>query len=197
MKISHEGTVLCGRALDVRDLDVSASDVIAAVRGEASPVTVDAPTPGAIHERVGHVRPGMGLQTRTALAVAARSLGHSTPQDEEIAAVEAKLSELSCPSASTRAARKAASDRGTETERVRERVAELRGRVQAARERGEESTELEAELATAVRELSEVETEAAAARETLVAAREARRTGRRSVRRRGHGGPRSDARRPL
>jgi hypothetical protein len=172
MKISYEGTVLRGRALDVRGLDVSARDVVAAIREEASPVAIDAPTPGEIHERVGRVRPGMGLQTRTALAVAARSLGYSAPQDEEIAAVEAKLSAVSRPSVSTRAARKAASDRGSETERVRERVAELRGRVQAARERGEEPTELEAELATAVRELSEVETAAAAARETLVAARE-------------------------
>ncbi|MFD1586221.1 hypothetical protein ACFR9U_04450 [Halorientalis brevis] len=178
MILSFEGTIREGRALDVRDLDLTAAAVVAAVRGRESSVDVTAPEHGSVHERVGHVRPGMGLSTRTALAAAARSRGLSAPQDEQLAAVRAELSTLDCPSVSTRAERRSVSEQGAETERLRERVAALRGRVQAARERGDDTEELEAELAAAVRDLSEAETERVAARERFDAARDAAREAR-------------------
>ena len=172
MRITYDGTVREGRSIDLHDADLSATAVVAAVRGEQSPVDVTAPDPGAVHERVGHVRPGMGLATRTALAAAARSRGLSAPQDEQLAAVRAELSSLECPPISTRAERRSLSEQGTETDRLREQVAALRGRVQAARERGADADALEAELAAAVRELSEAETERVAARERFDAARD-------------------------
>ncbi|MFB6180058.1 MAG: hypothetical protein ABEI77_10075 [Halorientalis sp.] len=129
MILTHEGTTYRGRALDLRAVDLDGESVVAAIRGQESGVTVDAQAPGELHERIGHVRPGMGLSTRTALAVAARSRGYATPQDEKLAAVETELANLSCPPVSTRQARKAASQEGTETARLRERVAELRGRL--------------------------------------------------------------------
>lgn len=178
MRFSHEGTVREGRVLDVRDLDVSVTAVVAAVRGEESPIDIEAPEPGPVHECVGYVRPGMGLSTRTALAAAARSRGLSAPQDEQLAAVRAKLSSLECPSISTRSERRSVSEQGTETARLRERVAELRGRLQAVRELDGDTEALEADLAAAVRNLSEAETKQVAARERFDAARTAAREAR-------------------
>jgi len=182
MKLRYEGTVRGGRAVDARDLDVDAAAVVGAIRGAATDaaVRVQAPAPTPVHDRVGYVRPGMGLAVKTALAVAARTRGHSAPQDEQLAAVRTELAALEVPDASTRAARRALA--GTEAEsdldRLRERVAELRGRVQTLRERDADTEAAEADLAGAARRLAEAETEQVAAEQRLAdaaaAAREAR-----------------------
>lgn len=171
MILTFEGKKYEGRALDCRSLSVDGRAVVAAVRGEDSVVSVDAPDPGLVHERVGYVRPGMSVATRTVLAAAARSRGRSAPQDEELATVRSKLEDLSVPSVSTRGKRQRAADDGQEAAHLRERVAELRGRLQAVRDEGGETAAIEERLSEAVRELSEVETQQVAAREQLAAAR--------------------------
>lgn len=168
MRLVADGIVRTGRAIDARALPVDGTAVTAAVRGTDVSVTVEASDPKPVHERVGHVRPGMGLSVRTALAVAARSRGLSAPQDEKVAAVRERLAALEVPEAPTRAARRELAATGTD--RLRERVAELRGRVRALRDRGLDAGDAEADLASAVRELSEAETEAVAARQRFESA---------------------------
>ena len=175
MRLRYEGTVREGRAVDCRDLDVPAATVVAAIRGADAPVVVEAPEPRPVHERVGYVRPDGGVSIRAALAAAARSRGLTAPQDERIVAVREELSELSVPEASTRAARRAVAERTGDVERLRERVATLRGRVQALREHDGDAEAVAAELSAATRDLSEAETGLIAARERLDAATDAAR----------------------
>ena len=172
---------LAGRAVDLRERAgsgnrVDPSAVVAAVRrgneGESDGagedgIVVDCPTPGAVHEHVGVVAPGIGLRTRTALAAAARSRGLSAPQDEKLASVRSALADVEVPAVDTKAARERLAGTESAVASARERVAELRGRVEAAREAGRNTAALRDELAAAARDLSERETERAAAREAL------------------------------
>jgi len=171
-----------GHAVDCSDLLPAADRVVAAVRDEtadrsdSAPLSVTCPTAGPVHDHVGLVSPSMTLRTRTALAAAARSRGVGTPVDDGLAAARAALADVQVPATPDleRARRRLA---GTESavDECRERVATLRGRIQARREDGRETTGLEGELAEATAELSEHETERAAAREALsMARREAR-----------------------
>ena len=138
--------------------------------GEPS-VAVDCPSPGPVHGYVSPVREGMGLRVRTALAAAARSRGLTTPHDEPLASVREQLAALTVKATTGTEARREVAETATETDRLRERVAAARGRLQAVREVGGDVATASADLKTAVRELSEAETAAAAA-ERLEAASE-------------------------
>ncbi|MFB6193968.1 MAG: hypothetical protein ABEI75_02785 [Halobaculum sp.] len=69
------------------------------------------------------------------------------------------------------AARRRVAEADADVDRLRERVATLRGRVVARREAGVETESVESELTSAMRELTEAETERIAARESLERAR--------------------------
>jgi len=185
--VETAGERLVGPAVDLRDRAgpakrIDPSTVAAAVRSETegggddesdgvagseSTVVVGCSTPGAVHEHVGLVEPGMGLRIRTALAAAARSRGLSAPQDEELASLRDELTTVEVPAADTATARERLAGTESAVTAARERVAELRGRVETAREAGRDTAALRDELAAAARELSERETERAAAREAL------------------------------
>ncbi|ELZ28856.1 hypothetical protein C475_04441 [Halosimplex carlsbadense 2-9-1] len=168
-----------GRAVDLRDGGLDPERVAAAVREEPPPggfagsdgdrgPVVDCPRPRPVHDHVGLVRPSMCVRVRTALAAAARSRGGEAPQDEALADVRDELADLTVPAPpdlDTPRERLAGTDDAVD--RIRERVAALRGRVQAGREAGREVGDLEDELAEATRELSERETERTAAREAV------------------------------
>ena len=169
-----------GRAVDLRDCGVEPARVVAAVRDgtgaddggsaddRAGGPVVDCPRPRPVHEHVGFVRPSMSVRVRTALAAAARSRGGEAPQDAEFAAVREELADLTVPDPPDLAGpRERLAGTDDAVDRIRERVAALRGRVQAGREAGRDVSDLEAELAEATRELSERETERAAAREAV------------------------------
>jgi exonuclease VII small subunit len=171
--------VRCGHALAV-ERAVDPGILATAVRegrartGEQT-ITVDAPSPSPVHEHVGCIRPGMGLRHHTALARAGRTRGLSTPYDGAIADVREELAELETGSARTDDARRAAARAQADRGRLREAVAAARGRLEAARE-GDGGTEAAAAaLEDAIRQLSEAETDAAAARERLEQVRTARR----------------------
>lgn len=160
-----------GRVVDASGL-ADAATVAAAVRssegdGRAG-VSVACADPGPVHEHVGFVHPDLTLRGRTALAAAARSRGATTTHDEALARVRARLEDLSVPETgdAVAARRRLAGTESAVVER-RERVAALRGRIQAGREAGRDVSELRSELAEAARELSEHETERAAAEEAL------------------------------
>ncbi|MFB6083401.1 MAG: hypothetical protein ABEJ94_04070, partial [Halorientalis sp.] len=178
MRIECGDAVREGRVVDARDLELARADAVAAIRGEDATVTVACPDPGPAHERVGVVHPETSVSVRGALAAAARSVGHTAPQDERIAELESELADVTLPAASTRAARRAVADRVAEVERLDERVAELRGRVRALRDRNVDAGEAEAELAAAVRELTDARTDLIAAREDHDAAAETARAAR-------------------
>lgn len=179
--VRADGERRAGRAVDLRDMGLDPAAVATAVRavdehrsrtdgsdtgGRA--VTVECPPPGPVHEYVGRVGPERGLKLQTALAVAARSRGDKAPQDEERERVCDALDDLTVPAPpDLQAPRERLAGTDTAVDRIRERVAALRGRVQAGREAGRDVGDLEAELAEATRELSERETERAAAREAL------------------------------
>lgn len=182
MRLVVADVVRDGPAVDARDLDVEAEAVVSAVRGESGcgAVSVNAPRPGPVHERIGYVRPGMGIAVKTALADAARSRGLSAPQDEQLTSVREELDRLSVPAVSTRTERRELGEYDGTTEQLRERVTELRGRLQAVRERGAaaDADEVEAALLSAIRELSEAETEQVAARQRFERAQDEARAAR-------------------
>lgn len=137
-------------------------------------VSIAAPTPSDLYEHVGHIHPEMGLRTRTALAKAARTRGLDTPQDDAIEAARERLSRLGSKgdeSANREQLRHNAAMAQRETERLRERVAMLRGRLQERQDAGRQTESIAADLESAVAKLSAAETEAHAAREELEQAR--------------------------
>ena len=181
-----DGAVHSGRAVSLSG-DVGARTVATAVWSGAATaasgatVAVTARTPHPAHERVGCLAPGTGLRVRTALAAAARARGLAAPQDpplrrarERLAAVtdereHGATSDGADPSTVDVQQRLVAAR--DETDRLRERVATVRGRLRARQECGLSTEDIRAELAATARELSEVETEAVAARQTLEQAR--------------------------
>lgn len=186
MRVHLAGETWSGRAVDLTGHGLDPQRVLAALGGceggerdgadhhGPDSLRVDCSEPGAVHDAVGAVEPGMSVQRRVALAAAARTRGHRAPGAEGIATLEAKLAVEEPPDADTTSARKRLAAAGEERDRLRERVARLQGRVRALRETDADPADAEAELAEAVRQLSEVETEHAAAEERL--ARERRRT---------------------
>lgn len=184
MRVVADGAVRTGRAVDCRPLAVDGRALVRAIRGAASPATVRAPPPTPVHEYVGYVREGVSVSVRAALAAVARRRGATAPQDDELAAVEASLSELDPPEVDLAGPRErlaAAAD--AEVDRLREEVAARRGALQARDCADAEPRRGDDRLSEAIAELTEAETERAAARQAFERARrEARRA--RDVRRR-------------
>jgi hypothetical protein len=193
MRVRAGGREYAGRGVDLRTVDVSAAELLRAIRRTGSTtdgdaggesdggddvVTVACPEPGPVHDHVGHVRPDLALDLRAALAAAARSRGHEAPEREALAAARAALDDCEVPPVDLREARRRVAAAGEAERELRERVASLRGRVQALRETGHDADEAAVELEAAVRRLSEVETDRVAAEQRLDRAREAAREAR-------------------
>lgn len=159
---------VCGRAVDL-EAAVAPERVAEAVRtGSATAgdveIEVSARSATPLHDRVGSVGPSPAIRPRTALAVATRSRGWTTPVDGRLAAARERLAEadVELADADLAARRRRVAEAAAQTDALRERVAEARGRVLAAAGADGESGD---RLEDAVRQLSEVETAAVAARE--------------------------------
>lgn len=133
----------------------------------------------SIYDHVSLIAPGLSLDRRAALIAAARSQGETTSLDEELRATDAEFDALDARVPALAPARKRVAETESVVETKRERVATLRGRLQANNELGR-PTESGAHESydAAVRELAEAETERIAAREALAAARQRARTAR-------------------
>ncbi len=170
MKVRLRGEEREGPAIDLRDADLPPERLAGAVRGD-DPL-VDCRGSGPVHERVGLISSECSVSVRAVVAAAARSRGASTPQDDDLAAVRDDLADLSVPGVDLADARRRVADAGDDEDRLRERVARLRGEVAARRETGADPASAEADLQEAVRELSEAETERVAAEQALARERE-------------------------
>lgn len=126
-----------------------------------------------LYQYVRVVAPGMSLRRREALVAAARSLGLETSVDAEIRELRTELAAAPEPVPSRAEARQRVAETATAIEAKRERVATLRGRMQET-----DDGTVSAEYRAAIRSLSEVETEHAAAKETLADARQRARAAR-------------------
>lgn len=126
-----------------------------------------------LYDHVAVVAPGLDVDRRAALAAAARSRGVTTSVDDELAAARDRLADLDESVPSPAAARRAVADAESDLTAHRERVATLRGRLEAGSDGGTEAEPAVRETyRDAVRALSELETEYQAAKERLRTARE-------------------------
>lgn len=170
MRLWLDGVGYEGRVVDLRFADVDGAAIARAVRGEALTPRVEPTAGSAVYRYGGHVWPGMGLRTRTALAAAARSRGVTTPHDSEIEDLRERLASLD-PDRPSLPATVDPVDRQRVSE-LRETVAAHRGRVTATERLPDgDPSEARADLRETVARLSERETERTAARQ----ARERRR----------------------
>jgi hypothetical protein len=169
MKVALDA-VSAGDAVDLRGRDVDPGRLLAAVE-DSDDDFVDCPPPGPLHEYAGHVRPGMSVPVRAAVAAAARSLGAGSPVDEKLATVRAELVQMPEPSVDLAAQRRRVAETRQREEGLSERVARLAGRVETLRERDADPAAAEQRLAEATRELADAETERVAAEQRLDRAR--------------------------
>ncbi|WP_058826815.1 hypothetical protein [Haloferax sp. Q22] len=200
-----DGTVREGPAIDLADgpFDVGAAEVVAAIRADdgddgddaTGALRIDCPQPGPGHDRLGRIPVSKSTPSRGwLLAAVGRSRGLRSPVADDLARLEAKLAErrdraaeeseadererADTSAAALREARRRVAAAGEDESRLRERVATLRGRVNAHRDAGDdEATETaQSELVAVATELSEVETERVAAEQRLSALERAART---------------------
>lgn len=120
-----------------------------------------------LYDHVAVVAPGLSLDRRAALAAAARSRGMATSVDGDLRDARASLADVESAVPSLAEARRDVAETESDLARHRERVATLRGRLEAT-----DDPSVEADYRDAVRELAERETEHQAAMERLAAARE-------------------------
>ncbi|KTG08088.1 hypothetical protein AUR64_00480 [Haloprofundus marisrubri] len=136
----------------------------------AGRVVVESPNPNTGYETLWRICEKSTNSLLHSLAAAARSRGRTAPEDDERVNVEATLGSLDVPTVEMTAVRRRVADAGADEARLGERVAELRGRLQARRET-DESTEgvgdVRQELSETVARLTEVETERIAAEQAL------------------------------
>jgi len=176
ISIRVDGATYRGRTIDL-GTGLPATAVVSAIRGEDPDPWVEAtcPRPAPVHDHVGHVAPSVPFSLRAALAAAARSRGETAPQRPALESARERLAELTPPEADLADARRRVATAGASESQLRERVATLRGRLQAVRDVGGDVDPVRTELQAAIEELTEVETERIAAEQALeMAERDAR-----------------------
>lgn len=136
-----------------------------AEENETTPVE-DPPEPCAV---LGRLPTDAGL--RRQLAAAARSRGRTASVAAEIDEIEAELAAIEIEPVDLTAARRRVAETTGETERLKERVAALRGDARARRAVDAEADETLDDLEAAAAELSAAQTEAIAAEQALERAR--------------------------
>ena len=174
MRLWVDGTHYEGRAVDLRATDVDGAAVARAVRGEALTPTVAPTAASAVYGYVGHVRPGMGLRTKTALAAAARSRGMTTIYDDEITECRERLADLDPERPELPTQVDPVADRTVRE--AAEAVAAHRGRVRVHEGLADgDASEARSDLRAAARRLAERETEREAAKQARARRRDAAR----------------------
>lgn len=171
MRVDLAGVERRGRAVDLRDVDVSAETVLTAIR-DSGDERIACASAQPVHERVGFLHRELSVAPVAAVAAAARTRGATTEHDAEIRAVEDKLAAIDVPDVDLAAVRERVAETASDVDRLRERVARASGRVEARREAGTDASDAEAALREATRELAARETDHHAAKEELAAVQE-------------------------
>ncbi|MYL67633.1 DUF7856 family protein [Halorubrum distributum] len=135
-------------------------------REDGTVAVEERPEPSAV---LGRLPTDAGL--RRQLAAAARSRGRTASVAAEIAEIEAELAAIEIEPVDLTAARRRVAETTGETERLKERVAALRGDARARRAVDAEADETLGDLEEAAAELSAAQTEAIAAEQALERAR--------------------------
>ena len=179
MRVWFDGRKIDGSAIDLSKTGINPSAVETAVRAVGDDGAADedderdgslrisCSNPGPLYEYLWHLREGMSLPLLAALAAAARSNGHTAPEDPEIATLRAEIQATEIERVDLRPAQERLAGVGQDEEKVSERVSELRGQVQLLDDRGERAETERCELRQAIARLSELETERIAAEQAL------------------------------
>lgn len=178
--VTVDGVCRRGRAVDLRGQGLSASTLVDAVRVAAThgptpmprpSVHVDCDPAAPAHAFVARIPP-RSFDLYDALAVTARSRGVVAPSTPALERARDALvaHDADVGTVDRSAAKRRVASAGARERRLDERVATLRGRLDALREVDADSAAVEtveAELSAAVGELTEVETERIAAEQRL------------------------------
>lgn len=188
--VTIDGVSLRGRVVDLRGANVTPDRLVAAVHRAATPgaiprhtptVQVDCEPAGPAHAHLARIPPSASsFDLHDALVAAARSNGivPSTVSRLERARTDLATASRDLERADLASAKRRVADTGTRERRLDERVATLRGRLEALREVGADTTAVEDDLAEAVGSLTEVETERLAAEQRLAQVERTARTAR-------------------
>jgi hypothetical protein len=133
-------------------------------------LSIYSPPPTSVREYIGILSPDPDIKRRDALITIGRLCGVKTPYDSSLKTVQSAIDQLeisSVPDITT--ARRRVADAGADVERLRERVAMLRGQMAVYRETDvtTDITNAEIALKNAIRTLSEASTEEIAATQRL------------------------------
>jgi hypothetical protein len=169
MKVRVAGTMRHGRAIDLRQEPVDPDRLVASI-GDSEDRMVIGPHPGPAHSFVGFLEPGQSISIRPSLAAAARSQGMRSQYDEDIASLDRAIEAIDVEPVDLEPVRRRAAEAGADVAALRERVARLRGRLEAEREADRSTDETETRLREAITSLSEAETENVAAEQALTRA---------------------------
>jgi len=172
IELDDERSQLSGTVFDLRERTVDRTSLVAAIRDEDSPYTVECVTPGPVHDRVGIITASMGLNSRTALAAAGRSRGLETQYDDRIDRLAGELDDLTAAIDDER--EPPSGPPPTAVARLRERTAELRGQIEALEATGADVTDARARLRETAARRSELETKRIAAEQSRERTRERR-----------------------
>lgn len=182
-----DGTRRRGAAVDLSDWNLDADTLVDAVRTAATTgprrprtrpaVRVDCEPAGLAHAHVCRVPP-RSFDLHEALVAAARSNGVVPPAAPRLErARRALVSATPVPDApDPTPAKRRVADTARRTRQLDERVAALRGRLQALRDVDADTSAVEAKLAEATSALTEVETEQIGAEQRLAQVERAART---------------------
>lgn len=169
MNVHLDGHSRSGGAVDLVDAGLDPLQVVTEVRSPTG--AINCQSPSIAHEYIGLLPPTQSLDRRAVLAAIARSRGLSAPQAGDLATVREELDAMDPPSVDMSNVHERIAQTGQKRDRLRERVASLRGHVQARREAGLDTGDAASELEMAVGNLAEVETEYAAAQQMFDQAR--------------------------
>ncbi len=167
-----DGVTVRGVAVDLRPWSIDAGDAAAAIRGRADECTVACSRPGSLFDAVGVVDPSLNVSLRRVLAAVARRRGYRADAAEELRQVRVELATLAPPSCDRSKQRRQVATAGADEAELAERVATIRGELQARRDAGVDVSATEKRLSDAVAALTDARTERLSAEQALDRARE-------------------------
>lgn len=165
------GTSLRGVAVDLRPWSVEVEDAASAIRGRADECTVACSRPGSLFDAVGVVDPSLDVSLCRVLAAVARRRGYRADAADELRSVRTELATLTLSRCDRSEQRRQVAAAGADEAELAERVATIRGELQARRDAGVDVEVAEERLSEAIAALTDARTERLSAEQALEQAR--------------------------